>query len=490
MSSPEHKQAMDETFDKIKTLGSQLGDEIVIAVTQGPDGVVRGPILMSEVKDKSEFRATLVKEMKGVNTEGASMKFDGSIVKIEFAHRTDGAASVARSGRTKRATTTAVSSTWEDSPLRQKLAATYADGTSWVFAVDLKEMLAAALEKARGNGQDVEALQARWERMGVLDANSLVIERTENPDGADLHAELAFDQERRGLAAWLSPPAPLGAAEFISPDAAFAAAAVIKRPELLIAEALSWLGPEPSTAPKTEDVDSLRAIAATLGGDFAFALDGPVLPIPSYKLAIEVYDSAQFQAAFAALIARVNDRLAAAGDAERIVLEAEDSGNRTGWVVRSTDPEAGAFGGAMHYTFADGYLIAAPSRVLIDRAIEQRANAYTLARSTAFTALLPTDGHVNVSAFVWEHLGPTIGPLAAKVGGLVVTEDMKALEAMAAESHPRLVTAYAEDDRIVVGCRGGEGFGSLLGTFVSAQSLTTIGHALAQAHEAGGKTAQ
>jgi len=491
MSSPEHKRAMDEAFDKIKTLGSQLGDEIVIALTQGPDGVVRGPILMSEVKDKAEFRATLLKEMKGVDTEGASLKFEGSVVRIEFAHRVDDAAPALKSGRTRRATRAVVSSTWEDSALRQKLEATYADGTSWVFAVDLKEMLAAALEQVRQEGGDVEALRARWERMGVLDASSLIIERTENPDGADMHAELAFDQERRGLAAWLAAPAPLGAAEFVSPDAAFAAAAVIKRPELLIAEALSWVGPEASDAlGHAEEVDSLRALAATLGGDVAFALDGPVLPVPSYKVAIEVYDSARFQTEFTALVARLNDHLAADGQEGRIVLEPEDSGNPAGWVVRFTNPEAEAFGGMMHYAFADGYLIAAPSRVLIDRAIEQRANAYTLARSTAFTALLPTDGHVNVSAFVWEHLGPTIGPLAAKVGGLVATEDMKSLEAMAGETTPRLVTAYAEDDRIVVGCRGGEGLGSMLGTLVSAQSLSTLGHALAQAHEAGGKSAQ
>jgi hypothetical protein len=52
MSSPEHKRAMDETFENIKVLGSQLGDEIVIALTQTGDGVVHGPILMSEVKDR------------------------------------------------------------------------------------------------------------------------------------------------------------------------------------------------------------------------------------------------------------------------------------------------------------------------------------------------------------------------------------------------------------------------------------------------------
>ena len=142
----------------------------------------------------------------------------------------------------------------------------------------------------------------------------------------------------------------------------------------------------------------------------------------------------------------------------------------------------------MRYTIADGYLIAAPSRVLIDRAIEQRGNGYTLARSSEFAALLPADGHVNFSAFVWQHLGPTIGPLAAKVSGALATDDMKALETMAGESRPRLVTAYAEDDRIVVNSRGDAGLGSMLGSFVSAHGLGALGAALDHARQAGGPT--
>jgi hypothetical protein len=215
-----------------------------------------------------------------------------------------------------------------------------------------------------------------------------------------------------------------------------------------------------------------------------------LLPVPSWKVAIEVSDTARFQTEFTGLISRMNDRIAAEGHEGRIVVESEDTGNRTDWVVRFTGPEAALVGGMMRYTFADGYLIAAPSRVLIDRAIEQRGNGYVLARSTAFSALLPADGHVDLSAFVWEHLGPTVGPLAAKVSGALASDEMKSLEAMAAESRPRLVTAYAEDDRIVIGSRGDAGIGEMLGSIVSAHSLGTLGHAWAAAHHAGGAAAQ
>jgi len=314
----------------------------------------------------------------------------------------------------------------------------------------------------------------------VLDADYFIAERTEGPDGATLHAEVSFDQTRRGIAGWLEAPAPMGAAEFISPDAAVGAAAIVKRPEALLAEALTWIGPEVPNLETGSDLASLQALAATMGGDVAIALDGPVLPIPSWKVAIEVYDPAGFQTEFVNLTSRINDRIASEGHDGRIVVESEVVGNRTDWVVRFTGSEAQ--GNTVRYTFFDGYLIAAPNRALIDLAIEQRGNGYTLTRSSAFTALLASDGHVNLSAFVWEHMGPTLGPLASMVSGALDANELKTLQSMTAESRPRLVTAYAEDDRIVINSRGDAGLGSLLGSLVSANSVGTFAHVLALAH--------
>jgi ferric-dicitrate binding protein FerR (iron transport regulator) len=477
MSSPEHRKNMDEAFEKVKVLGSQLGDEIVIALVQSPGGGVRGPILMAEVKDRSQFRRTLANEMKEMEgpRPDASVKFDGSIVRIEFAHHPDSGSHTA----------TADAPAWEDSPFRAKLSEAYADGTSWLFGVDLKAMLSHVADEAPGGDGHRQVTRERLDSMGFSDAEYLIFERTANADGAKLHAEVSFDQPRRGIAGWLATPAPMGAAEFVSPDAAFAAAAAMKRPEALLADALSWIAPETDSHLTDNDLEPLRGLAATLGGDVAIALDGPVLPIPSWKVAIEVYDPARFQTEFASLVSTINTRLAADYVEGRLVVETEAAGNRTDWVVRYTGPETVAGAGSMRYTIVDGYLIAAPSRVLIDRAIEQRGNGYTLTRSSAFAALLPADGHVNLSAFVWQHLGPTLGPLASKISGALASDEMKALEAMAGESRPRLVTVYAEDNLIVVNSRGDAGLGSMLGSIMSAHGLGVLGHALDRAREAG-----
>ncbi len=476
MSGPEYRKDMDEAFAKVKELGSQLGDEIVIALAQNADGTVRGPILIAEVKNRATFRSTLAREMKQMKNERpeASIKFEGSVVRIEFKGSHSAAKRAGALAPTREATN------WNDSPFRAKLNDAYADGTSWLFGVDLKTMLA--------QGDHSPSETEKLERMGVLDADYFIAERTEADGGADLRGELSFDQPRRGVAGWLEQPAPMGAAEFISPDAAFAAAAIVKRPEALLAEALTWIGPNVPDLETGNDLEMFQALAATMGGDVAIALDGPVLPIPSWKVAIEVYDPAGFQTEFVNLTSRINDRIASEGHDGRIVVESENVGNRTDWVVRFTGSETQ--GNTMRYTFTEGYLIAAPSRALIDLAIEQRGNAYTLTRSSAFAALLPADGHVNVSAFVWEHMGPTVGPLVSRLSGTVASEDLSALSAMTAESGPRLVTACAEDNRIVISSRGEAGLGSLLGSMMSGASLGTIGRVFDHAHQAGGAIQQ
>ena len=61
---------------------------------------------------------------------------------------------------------------------------------------------------------------------------------------------------------------------------------------------------------------SLREdLAATLGGDFAFAFDGPWLPTPSWKLVLEVADAARLQSTLVNLVEEWN-RTSASGDGE------------------------------------------------------------------------------------------------------------------------------------------------------------------------------
>ncbi len=62
-------------------------------------------------------------------------------------------------------------------------------------------------------------------------------------------------------------------------------------------------------------IDLREDLAATLGGEATFALDGPMLPVPSWKLIVEVYDPATLFHTFSSAIAQLNVALAAEGEA-------------------------------------------------------------------------------------------------------------------------------------------------------------------------------
>jgi hypothetical protein len=102
-----------------------------------------------------------------------------------------------------------------------------------------------------------------------------------------------------------------------------------------------------------------------------------------------------------------------------------------------------------HYTFADGYLIAGPSRALVARALQVKDAGTSIARSAKFLSMEPRDGHVNFSAVVYQNLGTTLAPLAGLLDAFgrgargPQIPDLGNLK-------PSLIAAYGEPDRITI----------------------------------------
>src|SRR5687767_15386674 len=90
--------------------------------------------------------------------------------------------------------------------------------------------------------------------------------------------------------------------------------------------------------------------AAPLGGEFAFAIDGPLLPTPSWKIVLEVYDQAKLQGTFERAIEKLNQFSMLHGKG-KLSLENATVGDRTYYSIRSADA-----GLEVHYTYANGYL--------------------------------------------------------------------------------------------------------------------------------------
>jgi hypothetical protein len=238
--------------------------------------------------------------------------------------------------------------------------------------------------------------------------------------------------------------------DFITPEASLATALVVKSPTLLVDDLIGMLGASQLSQFESASGLNLRAdLARPLGGEIAFATDGPLLPQLSWKLVVEVYDPARLEWTIEKMVENINREVQkSATPAARV--DKEQSGGRTFYVLRGVLPLAGE----AHYTFVGGYLVAAPNRELVLRAIQARETGYSLARSAKFTALLPRDGQANFSGLVYNDLGPVLGPAAKLLGGALNAEQRKALAAAVPSSGPTLVLAYGERDRIQLASTG------------------------------------
>ena len=72
-----------------------------------------------------------------------------------------------------------------------------------------------------------------------------------------------------------------------------------------------------------------------------------------------------------------------------------------------------------HYTFADGYMIAGPTRALVSRALQVKSTGTSITHSAPFLAMVPRDHYANFSAVIYQNLGTSLAPLAGLLGAFV-----------------------------------------------------------------------
>jgi hypothetical protein len=250
----------------------------------------------------------------------------------------------------------------------------------------------------------------------------------------------------------------MGSLDFISPDASFAAAAVSEDAVGMFDDLLAAVATvEPDAIAELEaferqvGIDLRTDFALPLGGEAAFAVDGPLLPFPAWKLIVEVYDPDTLLATLERAVAQVNLQLAADGRPGIELGESVVSG-RTYRVLRH--PAATA---ELALLVVDGYLVVAPGVALIEQALDSRSAGITLPASAAFRELLPSDGHADCSAIVWRNFG---GLLASIPDDAIAQLPPEAQALLDEGAGPGLLCAYGTDDGILA---SGSGNGLLSG---------------------------
>jgi hypothetical protein len=263
-------------------------------------------------------------------------------------------------------------------------------------------------------------------------------------------AVLAFAQQRSGLASWLAAPAPMGSLNFVSANASAVVSAVTKQPAKIFDDIVGLVQAHNQSNVNAElqqeeaqlGVDLRNNLAGALGGEVTFALDGPVLPKPSWKVIAEVNEPSVLQQSIAALVQLTGEHFKISGKPV-VMLEEQQTGNRIFYTL--TFAQGGVIP-EIDYTYANGYLVAGPSRAIVMNAVSTYANGDSLAASGSFHALLPRDSYANFSALMYWNLGPLVQPLASQFG----SADQGTLARLAANAKPVAICAYGGANTIEV----------------------------------------
>ena len=421
-----HASSAGPILEKLRTASEYLGEEIVVTLT-GENGKPQLPVFFAEVKRPgfSEFlkqqhlpAGIAVEERNGLVAFGPK----------------DAVAAFAP-------TLGAPASGFQNTQFYTRIDESYKNGAGFLLSADLA---------ALGGKQALASTGVRY----------FIAEEKEVNQQMEARASLGFDGPRSGMAAWLADPSAMGTLDYISPEATIVTAFVVKSPAAIV-DGLVSLQNHNVAASAEKSLSGLRErtgvdirndFAAALGSEFSLSLDGPAIPVPSWKLVTEVYDPVKMQAALAKFAEAYSRETVKAGNRPlRIAQEVVEG--RTYYMVAGGD---GSPLTEAHYTFADGYLIAGPTRALVSRALQVKIGRASITHSAAFVALLPRDHYNNFSALIYQNLGTTLAPIVSLLGGMAPQGRGPQANVMQGLSNMKstLIGVYGEPDRISVATSG------------------------------------
>jgi ferric-dicitrate binding protein FerR (iron transport regulator) len=504
-----HGPNVDQVVGTIREFGEYLGDEIAVSVSMDEKGEPVAPLVLAELKNSEglqQFLEQQIAKYAGEQKAGSAQKrpqirfiqdpLTATATATEPGKRSEelyvwiqkdlfaaspkldqlqGLATIVQKGQTSSFTGTA---------FHNRVAQVYQEGAGLVVAANLERLIAKAKpELTKGN--NAEQRESALKQLGILNLKYFVLDQTSLEGKTHTTATVSFSEAERGIPSWLADPGPMGSLEYISPDANVVAGFVVRDPVKLVDDLLGVLETVSPDVRKNLDkqqadhgLDIRKDIAAPLGGEFAFAIDGPILPTPSWKMVFEVNDSAHLQQTLEQIVGEINKEAVKFGKTG-LVWDRVDISGRTYYTLKSAD-----FGVEVNYTYVNGYVVMGPSRAMVALSVKRQEEGYTLLRSARFTAGLPADGNANFSAVFYHNLAPLVQPFAdrmASAASNLPQEQQQAIKAMAADMPPTLAYAYAQGDSITFAANTEGGpFGLSPATLLGAPNSLEMQHILQQ----------
>jgi hypothetical protein len=400
--------------EKVRAGSEYMGDELVMAAMPGTGGI-QAPVFLAETK-RDGFPEFLKKNMPGV----AIAVRPGLVA---FGPKAGPVEALA-------ASLDSTAGGFQSTPFYTRIAEAYQQGAGMLFCADLTHVDQAA-------------------ERGV---QYIVAGQKEVDHHMEMRATLGVTGKAGSIAQWLAAPAAMGSLDYVSPEATFVAGFVVRDPAAIVEQVRSAGKIFGASDAPAQLSPVQQQLAATLGGEFSVSFDGPIFP-PSWKLVVEVYDPARALAAIRQIVGNYNQDAVKEGRKPLRTGEETVEG-RVYYMVAAADPNPLT---EAHYTFADGYLIAGPTRALIAKALQTKLTGASVTRSAKFVSMQPRDQFANYSAIVYENLGTTLAPLAGLIGSFAPPQARQGANnplAQLGNVKPMLLAAYAGQDQITFAANG------------------------------------
>jgi FecR-like protein/putative zinc finger protein len=423
-----HASNVGPILEKLRAASEYVGDEIVVTGFTTADGKTQLPVFFAETK-RPGFTAFFQQQHPPA---GVSVEERNGLV--AFGPK-DAIAAFTGSLDTP-------AGGFQSTPFYARIDESYKNGAGLLLSADLSKL-------GPHQGFAAAAGGARY----------FIAEEKEINHQMEARASLGFDGPRTGMAAWLADPSAMGTLDYVSPEATIVTAFVVKSPAAIVDGLVSLQNHNVAASAEKSlsglqqqtGVDIRNDFATALGSEFSLSLDGSAIPVPSWKLVTEVYDPVKMQAALQKFAEAYSRETVKAGNLPlRIAQEVVDG--RTYYMIAGGD---GSPLTEAHYTFANGYMIAGPTRALVARALQVKVSGASITHSAGFVALLPRDHYNNFSAVIYQNLGTTLAPIISLFGGMVPQGRGNAnMMQNLGNMKSTMIAAYGEPDRISVATSG------------------------------------
>jgi hypothetical protein len=388
--------------DGVQSVSALLGDEVVffVASAGARDEV---PIVMSRVQ--AHNRSALVTALEGLFAEAGHSAPPYSVTD-ELMVISDAPAHLAWALDHVGGAST--------SPFAAAIADRYRHGVGWLVGVDAAPIVRMASEDDAPPIEFADMMRVKY----------LFLEQR-SPAGVEENAVTAvFDGQRSGMASWLADSGSGGAAEYLPAEALVAGYASMREPRQLFQEFTALVASRHETF--ASDLTGLEEklgagfvtnLAAAMGTETAFALNGFSVNGPTWVLVALTNDPAVIETSLATLVNTANAELRTDGQQTQLVLVQESAGGRSWTTVKA---EGLPFG--VTWTYDGGYLVAASDRATAQRAIDTRNGGAALIWSPAFQGQLPASAGMHPSAFAWLNAKGALGMLSTASPRTAVTD--------------------------------------------------------------------